>query len=219
MYMMSVAKGSAAGHTGTMNNVVIKDIFDLDGLSSKEVDENGEYLDLNQDGIADYTTFCQTVDRNAGAAIINADLTVSNVLTQDVQGYGWSVIQANVALDTAFAQRNTCSSFLAFQGGIQGNNIEVASNNFEYDGLGSGIVGYSQHCSRWKICHFRTTDRFLDISAYLYDTTGPSQTIHLQAVVLVFTPIYLPSRVQRTPLDKMATCLLKPTYRLKRKYV
>ena len=162
-----------AGHTGTMNNVVIKDIFDLDGLSSKELDENGEYLDLNQDGIADYTTFCQTVDRNAGAAIINADLTVSNVLTQDVQGYGWSVIQANVALDTAFAQRNTCSSFLAFQGGIQGSNVEVASNNFEYDGMGSGIVGYSATLFSMKQSSFSgTTDQFLDISAYLYDTTG-----------------------------------------------
>ena len=88
-----------------MNNVVIKDIFDLDGLSSKEVDENGEYLDLDEDGVPDYTAFCSTVDRNAGAAIINADLTVSNVLTQDVQGYGWSVIQAN--MDVGYSVRTT----------------------------------------------------------------------------------------------------------------
>ncbi len=154
-----------AGHTGTMNNVVLKDIFDLDGLSSKEPDEEGN--------VADYTTFCQTVDRNAGAAIINADLTVSNVLTQDVQGYGWSVIQANMVLDTAFAQRNTCTSFLAFQGGIQGTNVEVAGNNYEYDGLGSGVVGYSATLFSMENSTFSgTTDQFLDISAYLYDSTG-----------------------------------------------
>ena len=162
-----------AGHTGTMNNVVIKDIFDLDNLSSKELDENGEYLDLDEDGVPDYTAFCSTVDRNAGAAIINADLTVSNVLTQDVQGYGWSVIQANMALDTAFAQRNTCSSFLAFQGGIQGNNVEVAGNNFEYEGLGSGVVGYSATLFSMENSSFSgTTNESSDITAYLYDTTG-----------------------------------------------
>jgi hypothetical protein len=154
-----------AGHTGTMNNVVIKDIFDLDGLSSKEPDENGN--------IADYTTFCQTVDRNAGAAIINSDLTVSNVLTQDVQGYGWSVIQANMVLDTAFAQRNTCSSFLAFMGGIQGSNVEVANNNFEYDGLGAGVVGYSATLFSMEDSSFAgNTGEILDISAFLYESTG-----------------------------------------------
>ena len=162
-----------AGHTGTMNNIVLKDILDLDGLSSKELDENGQYLDLNEDGIPDYTTFCLTVDRNAGASIINADLTVSNVLTQDVEGYGWSVIQANMVLDTALAQRNTCSSFLAFQGGIQGTNVEVASNNFEYDGLGAGVVGYSATLFSMENSTFSgTTSEVLDISAFLYESTG-----------------------------------------------
>ena len=162
-----------AGHTGTMNNVVLKDILDLDGLSSKELDENGQYLDLNEDGIPDYTTFCSTVDRNAGAAIINADLTVSNVLTQDVQGYGWSVIQANMALDTAFVQRNTCSSLMAFQGGIQGNNVEVAGNSYEYEGLGSGVVGYLATLFSMENSTFTgTTAEYPDISAYLYESTG-----------------------------------------------
>jgi len=154
-----------AGHTGTMNNVVIKDIFDLDGLSSTEPDENGN--------IPDVSTFCQTVDRNAGASIINADLTVSNVLTQDVQGFGWSVIQSNMALDTAFAQRNTCSSFLAFFGGIQGTNIEIADNNYVYDGLGAGVVGYEATLFSMENSTFRgTTTEVLDISAFLYKSTG-----------------------------------------------
>ena len=154
-----------AGHNGTMNNVVIKDILDLDGLSSKEPDENGV--------VADYTTFCQLVDRNAGATVVNADVTVSNVLTQNVQGYGWSVIQANMVLDTAFAQDNTCSSFLAFQGGIQGTNVEVASNNYEYDGLGAGVVGYAATLFSMENSTFRgTTGEVGDISAFLYETTG-----------------------------------------------
>ena len=154
-----------AGHTGTMNNVVIKDIFDLDGLSSTEPDEEGN--------IPDVSTFCQTVDRNAGAAIINADLTVSNVLTQDVEGFGWSVIQANMAIDTAFAQRNTCSSFLAFNGGIQGNNLEVADNNFTYDGLGAGVTAYAATLFSIENSTFRgTTNEILDISAFLYESTG-----------------------------------------------
>ena len=132
---------------------------------SKEPDENGV--------VADYTTFCQLVDRNAGATVVNADLTVSNVLTQNVQGYGWSVIQANMALDTAFAQDNTCSSFLAFQGGIQGTNVEIASNNYEYDGLECTSGGISCHAIFHENSTFRgTTGEVLNISAFLYETTG-----------------------------------------------
>ncbi len=154
-----------AGHNGTMNNVVLKNIFDLDGNSSKEPDEDGN--------VADYETFCQQVDRNAAAAIITSDLTVSNVLTTDVEGFGWSIIQANVDMDTAYAENNTCSSFLAFQGGLQGRNIEVANNNFEYDGLGSGVVGYSATLLSIEDSTFRgDTDEILDISAFLYDSTG-----------------------------------------------
>ncbi len=154
-----------AGHNGTMNNVVLKNIFDLDGNSSKEPDEDGN--------VADYETFCQQVDRNAAAAIITSDLTVSNVLTTDIEGFGWSIIQANVDMDTAYAANNTCSSFLAFQGGLQARNIEVANNNFEYDGLGSGVVGYSATLLSVENSTFNgDTEEVLDISAFLYDSTG-----------------------------------------------
>ena len=154
-----------AGHTGTMNNIVIKDIFDLDGNSSKEPDENGV--------VADYAAFCQTVDKNAGATVITSDLTISNVLTENVEGYGWSVIQANVDLDTALAQNNTCSSFLAFQGGLQARNLDIANNSFEYDGLGAGVVGYAATLFTVEDSTFRAdTEELLDISAFLYDSTG-----------------------------------------------
>lgn len=154
-----------AGFDGEMNNVVIKDIFDLDGNSSKEPDEDGN--------VADYETFCQLVDRNAGAAIINSDLSVSNVLTENVEGYGWSIIQGNVVLDTALAQNNTCASFLAFQGGLQASNLDIGSNNYEYDGLGAGVAGYSATIFTVDNSIFRAnTTELLDISAFLYDSTG-----------------------------------------------
>ena len=43
-----------------------KDIFDLDEGSSQELDENGEYLDLDLNGVPDYLEYCSLVDQNIG---------------------------------------------------------------------------------------------------------------------------------------------------------
>ena len=86
-----------AGFEGSMNNVVIKNIFDLDDASSR-TDENGI--------VGEWQTFCSSVDQYIGA-LANPDITVSNVLSEEIQGYGWTIIQSNVTLDTAMAQNNT----------------------------------------------------------------------------------------------------------------
>ena len=154
-----------AGFEGSMNNVVIKDIFDLDGASSQEPDEEGN--------VTDWGTFCSTVDQNIGALVLSSDITVSNLLTEGVQGYGWTIIQSNMTLDTAMAQNNTCASFIAFQGGLQASNVTVANSNPDYDALGSGMVAYAATLFEVDNSNLTgdTTELF-DINAYVHESSA-----------------------------------------------
>lgn len=151
------------GFDGTMNNVVVKNIADLDGLSSQEPDENGV--------VPDWISFCSTVDQNIGALLVNSNLDVSNLLLEGVEGYGWTVIQSNVSVDTAVAQNNTCASFMAFQGGLQASNIEVLNANPDYDALGSAMVAYAATLFEVDSANLNgDTEELFDINIYLHES-------------------------------------------------
>ena len=148
-----------SGLDGTIDNLSITNITDIDGLSSQEPDEEGN--------IPDYMSFCSLVDRNIGAVVAGGDLAMSNIDIENVEGYGLSVIQANVTADTVSTANSTCSSFIAFQSAAEISNSSFVGANATYDALGAMVVGYESSLLSISDSTFEgTSSMFFEMSVY-----------------------------------------------------
>ena len=119
------------GFEGSINDLSITNITDLDELH--QADPNPET------GLME---FCGFVDRNVGARIFSANVDLSNVHIDEVEGYGLSVVQANSAVDTIYAGNSVCAPAISFQGSLTVDNGEFVGYSEDYDALGASLVGY-----------------------------------------------------------------------------
>ena len=154
-----------SGVSGQMNNVTLQNIVDLDGLSSQEPDENGN--------VADYMSFCYTVDQNIGLLAINSDIALSNGVIENVDGYGASIVLSNLEVDTLRATENTCASIMAFQGALQATHLDMVGANALYDSLGAMVVGYEATLFKVEDSSFTgTSEDFFEMGSYAYKTNS-----------------------------------------------
>ena len=151
------------GYEGSINNLSITNISDLDDLRFTEPDpETAE--------VTDNLDFCGLIDQNIGAGIIFANVDLSNVNIEDVQGYGITMYQSNSVIDTIYTTGATCAGTMAFQSSLTINNGEWLGYNATYDVLGSSLVGYQSTLLQVNNSSFQGVgEDFFGTSVYAYD--------------------------------------------------
>lgn len=113
------------GYEGTINDLSIDSIFELDGTSDESIN-----------------SVCSFVDRYVGAVIVdNVDL--SNVSFTNIEGYGLSAIQGSLGIDTITANNNTCASVISFESAMFLSNGDFSGPNAKQFNLGASVVAYN----------------------------------------------------------------------------